>query len=78
MPTIFREEGFVFSFFSGDGHEPVHVHVRKAGGACKLWMEPLRLARSEDMDLRDIKRAMQLAEKHRQEILEAWNEYFGN
>jgi hypothetical protein len=78
MPSLFRLEGFVFSFYSSDGNEPVHVHVRKAGGAAKIWMEPISLARAEDMDWRDIKRAMELAEHHKKLILEKWNEYFPN
>jgi len=32
MPEIFRKYGFVFFFYANEGQEPIHVHVRKAGG----------------------------------------------
>ena len=43
MPEVFRELGFVFFFYSNEGNEPMHIHVRKAGGFAKYWMEPIEL-----------------------------------
>ncbi|MDY0084344.1 MAG: DUF4160 domain-containing protein [Bacteroidales bacterium] len=43
MPEIFRKLGFVFFFYSNEGQEPMHVHVRKAGGFAKFWVEPVDL-----------------------------------
>jgi hypothetical protein len=43
MPEVFRCEGYVFFFYSNEGREPIHVHVRKAGGWAKFWLEPLEL-----------------------------------
>ena len=38
-PTIFREGGFRFYFFSRE--EPrMHVHVHCADGEAKFWLEP--------------------------------------
>lgn len=33
MPTVFRDGGFRFFFYSneGDPREPVHVHVERSG-----------------------------------------------
>lgn len=36
MPTIHRENGFRFFFFSNENDENPHVHVEKSGGAAKL------------------------------------------
>jgi len=30
MPEVFRTEGYVFSFYSNEGNEPLHIHVRRA------------------------------------------------
>ena len=38
MPEVFRELGFVFFFYSNEGQEPMHVHVRKTGGFAKFVM----------------------------------------
>jgi hypothetical protein len=49
MPEIFRALGFVFFFYSNEGQKPVHVHVRKAGGFAKFWIEPVELDFSQGM-----------------------------
>ena len=37
MPEVFRREGYVFFFlYANEGQEPIHIHVRKAGGFCQV------------------------------------------
>jgi hypothetical protein len=50
MPEVFRTEGYVFSFYSNEGNEPLHVHVRRAGGFAKFWLEPIGLDYSQGMN----------------------------
>ncbi len=38
-PTVFREEGYRFFFFSR-GEERMHVHVISTDGEAKYWLEP--------------------------------------
>ena len=64
MPEIFRAFGFVFFFYSNEGQEPMHVHVRKAGGFAKFWIEPLELDFSQGMKITDIKQAEDLIIEH--------------
>jgi len=42
MPTVFRQEGFFFFFYSNesDPREPVLVHIRDAQGEAKVWLDP--------------------------------------
>jgi hypothetical protein len=49
MPEAFRAEGYVFFFYANEGNEPMHIHVRRAGGFAKFWLEPLELARHRDL-----------------------------
>ncbi|MCK5131914.1 MAG: DUF4160 domain-containing protein [Candidatus Sabulitectum sp.] len=38
-PTVFREKGFRFFFFSRE--EPrMHIHVRCSDGEAKFWLTP--------------------------------------
>jgi hypothetical protein len=46
VPTILREDGFRFFFFSLDRQEPPHVHVEFAEKYAKFWLNPVSLARS--------------------------------
>jgi hypothetical protein len=44
MPTVLRTRGFSFFFFSHEGIEPVHIHVKKGDGMAKFWLNPIKLA----------------------------------
>lgn len=38
-PTVFREKGYPFYFFSLE-EDPMHVHVACFDGDAKFWLEP--------------------------------------
>jgi len=40
MPTVLRIGGFRFHFYTDEGNEPPHIHVRTPDGDCKFWLEP--------------------------------------
>jgi len=42
MPTVFRERGFRFFFYSNEGspRESLHIHVEKGSAEAKFWLEP--------------------------------------
>ena len=45
-PTVFREQGYRFFFFSRE-EQRMHVHVLSADGEAKFWLEPeIELARA--------------------------------
>ena len=40
-PTVFREKGYRFFFFSREEERMhVHVHVLSGNGEAKFWLEP--------------------------------------
>jgi len=45
-PTIFREKGYRFFFFSRE-ESRMHVHVISGDGDAKFWLEPEIQARQE-------------------------------
>ncbi len=77
MPEVFREFGFVFFFYSNEGSEPMHVHVRKAGGFAKYWLEPIELDCSQGMKIADLKLAEQIIIEHLEQIKTKWYEIHG-
>lgn len=76
-PTVFREAGFRFYFFSRE--EPrMHVHVHCANGEAKFWLEPaVELAQNAGMNERQLRTAQGLVEAHIDEICRAWRRHFG-
>jgi hypothetical protein len=75
-PTVFREGGFRFYFFSRE--EPrMHVHVQGQNGEAKFWLEPrIELALSAGLSRRDITEALRLVQEHEHVIRRAWYEHF--
>lgn len=77
-PTVFREGGFRFFFFSRE--EPrKHIHVAHADGEAKFWLEPrIELAMNQGLSNVQIRAAMSLVNTHFEEISNAWHSHFGN
>ena len=76
-PTIHRERGYRFFFFSLE-ESRMHVHVRCANGEAKFWLEPqLELARNYRMSQRQLRESEEIIEDHLNEFRTAWNQHFG-
>ena len=59
MPTILKIGSFRFHFYSDEGQEPAHIHVRTNDGECKFWLARISLADNRGVrphDLREIER----------------------
>lgn len=44
MPTVLRVGRYRFFFFSNEGSEPTHIHVKADADEAKFWLDPIRLA----------------------------------
>lgn len=76
-PTVFREGGFRFYFFSRE--EPrMHIHVHSASGEAKFWMEPaISLAQNHGLPMPELNEAYRLIKEHEDAIRAAWQQHFG-
>jgi hypothetical protein len=80
MPTVFRERGFRFFFYSNEGlpREPIHIHVERDDVEAKFWLHPdVSLAYNEGYNARTLRELLGIVERNRNLIERAWNEYFG-
>ena len=77
MPTILRQDGYRFYFFSHEPNEPPHVHVDGCSSTLKAWLAPVELANSRGFRAHEINAILRLVAEHRTALLEAWHEYFG-
>jgi hypothetical protein len=79
MPTVFRERGFRFFFYSNEGspREPVHIHVEKDEMEAKFWLNPeTRVAYNDGYDARTLRELLVIVEANRDRIERAWDEFF--
>ena len=76
MPTVLRIGRFRFYFFSNEGQEPPHIHIKAAGDQAKFWLDPLLLAANYGFAARELNEIERMILDHQTELLEAWHEYF--
>jgi hypothetical protein len=77
VPTVLRVGRFRFFFFSNEGQEPPHIHIRAGGDEAKFWLDPIDLAANHGFNGRELNEIERLVEQHRAELLEAWDEHLG-
>ncbi|MBS1491835.1 MAG: DUF4160 domain-containing protein [Bacteroidetes bacterium] len=77
MQTVLIVKGFRFFFFSADGNEPAHIHVKKGDGDGKIWLQPeVKPAYLLDFTAPEEKQIMEIVRKNKDLIIAKWNEYF--
>ena len=77
MPTVEDIGPYKLFFYSAEGNEPPHVHVRRERETAKFWLVPLRVARSRGFSDRELRIIQKMIEENRESIMEAWHEHFG-
>ncbi|NVZ09539.1 DUF4160 domain-containing protein [Allochromatium humboldtianum] len=76
-PTVFKESGYRFFFFSRE-EERMHVHIMSSEGEAKFWLEPeIELARNHGHSRKQLKNIESLIEVHHDELVSVWKQHFG-
>ena len=78
MPTVLRKLGYRFYFYFADEFEPPHIHVEKAGCACKFWLQPIALSRNEGFRRHELNQIYRIIEEHQEILLREWQGRFGH
>jgi len=78
MPTILIINGYRFYFYSNENDEPVHIHVEKAEGNAKYWLEPkIEEIYSYGFTTRQRKAIKVMIIENKNKLIQAWYEHFG-
>lgn len=77
MPTVLREGPYRIYFYSHEPNEPPHVHVDRGDQTAKFWLSPVALARNLGFSAKELGTIERLLTSHVDELVEAWNGYFG-
>lgn len=76
-PTVFREKGYRFFFFSRE-ESRMHVHVHCSNGEAKYWLTPnVELARNCGLSRPQLNDIQRIIEAHYDELQAAWERHFG-
>jgi hypothetical protein len=77
MPTVFYFKGYRFYFFSNENGEPIHIHVEKAEGSAKYWLDQNIVEEySYGFSARQRKEIRQIIIDNIETIKKAWYEHF--
>lgn len=75
-PTVFRERGYRFFFFSLE-EERMHIHVISGNGKAKFWIEPeIDLSMSSGLSTKELSIIERIVKEHQDEIEKAWRKHF--
>lgn len=75
MVTVLRQHGMRFIIYTAD-HEPPHAHVYGEGES-RIDIINLSVITQGGMSDRDVRRAVDVIEEHRQLFLDTWRKYHG-
>ena len=78
MPTVLRWGPYRAFFYSNEGDEPPHVHVRAAGSEAKFRLHDLSLAVNAGFPTHELNAILRQLRQNRETLLGAWHEHFGN
>ena len=76
MPTILRIGAYRFFFYSNENGEPPHIHVQRDNKLAKFWLKPVLMSSSIGFSSFELRRISKTVVQHKEELLEAWDEYF--
>jgi hypothetical protein len=75
VPTVLRIGSFRFHFYTDEGSEPPHIHVRTSDGDCKFWLEPsIFLASNRGVRSHDLRQIERLVFENQQILRKAYYE----
>jgi Domain of unknown function (DUF4160) len=78
MPTILRWGPYRAFFYSNERDEPAHVHVRAGNKEAKLWLHDFSVALNAGYAAHELGDIIRHLKTHRDQLLSACNEHFGN
>ena len=75
MPTIFKENGYRFFFFS-DEYSPQHIHIEKGDSYARIEIETLKVTNNYNLNSKELKKLVSLVLANKNKLKEAWDDYF--
>jgi len=74
-PTVHREKGYRFFFFSRE-ESRMHIHIYSADGEAKFWLEPrMELAKNYRLSRTQLREIEGIIEAHYDEFTSAWKRH---
>jgi len=76
MPTVKIIGAYRFFFYSNEGEEPPHIHVKREICSAKFWLRPVSLVSSSGFKGAELRNLEKMVTQNHTLFLEAWDAYF--
>jgi hypothetical protein len=76
LPVVLRWGPYRAFFYSNERDEPAHVHVKAGDKEAKFWLHDLGIA--INAGFRQLGPIIRHLRQHRDEVMDRWNEHFGD
>ncbi|MDO8446247.1 MAG: DUF4160 domain-containing protein [Deltaproteobacteria bacterium] len=74
-PTILKEKGYRFFFFSRE-EDRKHIHVICSDGEAKFWLEPeIEMSKNYNLSRNQLKEIEKIIEVHYDQFKDAWEKH---
>lgn len=78
MPTVLRWRGYRCFFYSNEGSEQPHVHVRRDDMEAKVWLGDLKVAANVGYPQHELNEILRYLAEHRDGLIRKWHGHFGD
>jgi len=68
MPTVLQVGSYSFIFFSSEGGEPAHIHVKRDRQLAKFWMNPVSLEKNRGFKQHELNQIAGIVEEYEQTL----------
>ena len=75
MPTVLRIKSFRFHFYSDEGKEPPHIHIKAERDQAKFWLDPVELAVNYGFRAHELNEIERIIRENQIKLTEAWYEH---
>ncbi|MBN1318424.1 MAG: DUF4160 domain-containing protein [Anaerolineales bacterium] len=75
MPTVMQTGPYRFFFYSNEGQELPHIHIKAGGDQAKFWLDPVGLASNYGFRANELNGIERIIREHQREFIEAWYEH---
>ncbi len=77
-PTVLREKGYRFFFFSRE-EERIHIHIFCGDGEAKVWLEPqVELAKQYGLSDKQVVEILEIVQRNKDVIRDKWRQHFNS
>ena len=78
MPVFIRHKGWKFYIYIGDSTLRPHIHIRKDGSELAVWLDDVSVKTNKRVKSKDERDLVRVVADNQMELMEAWNELFGD